>query len=296
MNIEHRFFDSDGVKLHYVEGGDGPLVLLIHGFPEFWYSWRHQIPALIAAGYRVVAPDMRGYNQSDAPSAVSSYALDTLANDIDALITHLGEERAHVIGHDWGAIIAWHFAMWHPDRIHQLGILNVPHPKRYEENVYKSPRQLLKSWYVFAFQLPWLPELFFRFGRCLALRMVLRLDPIRANAFTEEDIAKYVEAFSDYSRVRGPINYYRAAFRASLHTPLETPVIRAKTQIIWGTRDRFLEKFLATPTAEEVPDCRVNFLDASHWVQVDAFEEVNELLIRFLERPNAVETSEESAS
>ena len=294
MTIHHKFAVINGINMHYVEIGQGPLVILLHGFPEFWYSWRHQLPALAEAGFRVVAPDMRGYAQSEAPKEVSSYQLDILADDIVSLVHHLGEERAHIVGHDWGAIVAWHIAMWHPACVQRLAILNVPHPKRFEENIYRSPRQLLKSWYVFAFQLPWLPEFCFAFANFLALRLLLRHDPARADAFGPEAIAQYTNAFSDSAHIRGPINYYRAAFRSSLREPLDVQVIRSPTLVIWGIKDRFLETFLAEPNPSDVPDCRVEYLDASHWVQVDAAEEVNRLLSEFLLRRDDVDQGPKS--
>jgi pimeloyl-ACP methyl ester carboxylesterase len=148
-----------GVRLHYVEAGpgDGPLVVLLHGFPAFWYSWRYQLPALAQAGFHVVAPDMRGYNLSDKPSGWRAYEGSLLAGDIDGLIRHFGAERAHVVGHDWGAAVAYSLAMLHPDKVDRLAILNVPHPARLLA-AFRTFKQLKKSWYIFFFQLPSLPE------------------------------------------------------------------------------------------------------------------------------------------
>ena len=125
----HKTALINDLNFHYVEAGEGPLVVLIHGFPEFWYSWRHQIPALVEAGYRVIAPDMRGYNLTDSPAKTSNYTVDLLASDVVALIQHAGEQRSHVVGHDWGAAIAWQLAMRYPQHLDQLAILNGPHPK-----------------------------------------------------------------------------------------------------------------------------------------------------------------------
>jgi pimeloyl-ACP methyl ester carboxylesterase len=285
MELKHHTAKINGIDLHYVESGSGPLVVFLHGFPEFWYSWRHQLPALVEAGYRVVAPDMRGYNKSESPRAVSEYHVDKLTGDVVALIEHLGEERAHVVGHDWGAIVAWLTAMWHPERIEKLAILNVPHPKRFQRGLWR-PSQLLKSWYVFLFQLPLLPEFFFKAGNFYGLRRTLRRDPVRKGAFSEEDIERYVTAFRDTGAVRSGINYYRSSFRnaPAMHKRLKR--ITAETLVIWGRHDNYLGKHLAEPYPEDVPNCRIEYLEASHWVQVDAPEDVNRLLIDFLGAKN----------
>ena len=152
------------MRLHYVEAGEGPLVVLLHGFPEFWWSWRHQIPALAEAGFRVVALDLRGYAQSDAPPRWRDYRMELLAGDVAGLIDALGEERAHVVGHDWGAAVAWMVATLHPERVERLAILNVPHPETMLRTLRTSPQQLRHSWYMFFFQIPWLPEWLTRRG------------------------------------------------------------------------------------------------------------------------------------
>src|SRR5438309_622169 len=146
-----------GVVLRCVESGEGPLVLLLHGFPDFWYGWRRQIPALAAAGFRVVAPDLRGYDLSGKPAGVRAYGIRTLALDVATLVEKLGATRAHVVAHDWGAGVAWAFAMTHPERLDRLAILNGPHPERLLRGL-RDPLQLAKSWYMFFFQIPWLPE------------------------------------------------------------------------------------------------------------------------------------------
>jgi epoxide hydrolase 4 len=155
--LRHGYADLDEARLHYVEAGEGPLVVLLHGFPEFWYGWRFQIPALAAAGFRVVAPDMRGYNLSSRPSGVEAYDVDRLAGDIRDLIHQRGADSAWLAGHDWGAGVAWAVAMNHPEVVRRLAILNLPHPRRLLTAL-RNPRQLAKSWYMLFFQLPRLPE------------------------------------------------------------------------------------------------------------------------------------------
>ena len=282
-SVEHRYADLAGVRLHYVEAGEGPLVVLVHGFPEFWFSWRFQIPALAAAGFRVVAPDMRGYNLSDKPKGVEGYALETLARDVERLIGALGEERAVIVGHDWGGIVAWAVAMLHPERVGRLVILNVPHPERLSRGL-RTPRQLLKSSYAFFFQIPWLPERILRAGDFAIVRSVFRNDPVRPGTFGEDDIDRYVGALSRPGALTAAINYYRALARRApvlartLRRRIEAPVL-----VIWGQRDLFLVPELARPNPALVPDARVERLpDASHWVQQDRPEKVNALLLGFL--------------
>jgi pimeloyl-ACP methyl ester carboxylesterase len=281
--VAHRYADLGGVRLHYVEAGEGPLVVLLHGFPEFWFSWRFQIPALAEAGFRVVAPDMRGYNLSDKPKGVESYALERLARDVERLIGALGEERAVVVGHDWGGIVAWAVAMLHPERVERLVILNVPHPERFSRGL-RTPRQLLKSLYAFFFQIPWLPEKVLQTGDFALLRSVFRSDPVRPGTFGEEDIDRYVEALSRPGALTAAINYYRALARRApsvaraLRRRIEAPVM-----VIWGQRDLFLVPELARPDAAWAPGARVERLpDASHWVQQDRPEKVNAMLLDFL--------------
>ena len=281
MDLADHFADvGTGVRLHYVEAGEGPLVVLLHGFPEFWWSWRHQIPALADAGFRVVAPDLRGYGQSDAPPRWQDYKMETLAADVAGLIEALGEERAFVVGHDWGAAVAWMVATLHPERVERLAILNVPHPETMLRTLRSSPRQLLHSWYMFFFQIPWLPETAARLAGRRFLEGAYR--DARPGAFTPEDLARYEEALlRSPGGIKGPIDYYRAALRRSPRAAQEqfTP-IAAPTLVIWGVQDRFLTEQMADPDPALVPDVRVVKLpDASHWVQHDEPERVSTLLV-----------------
>ncbi len=210
--IEHRTAHLPGVRLHVVEAGAGPLVVLLHGFPEAWFSWRHQIPALAGAGYRVLAPDMRGYNLSSKPRGVDAYRIKHLVADVADLIRWAGAERATVVGHDWGANVAWHFAMRRGEMLDRLAILNVPHPARMAKAL-TTPAQLLRSSYMFFFQAPGLPEAAFLACDAAALRRVLSTNPVREGAFTPEDIERYVAAVKQPGALTGGMNYYRAAFR-----------------------------------------------------------------------------------
>jgi pimeloyl-ACP methyl ester carboxylesterase len=273
--IEHSQIQAGEVRLHCASMGpaDGPLVVLLHGFPECWVTWRHQLPALAAAGFRAVAPDLRGYGASDKPRGIAQYKLEKLAQDVAELVRALGRERAHLVGHDWGGNVAWHTAMWHPERIHKLAILNVPHPQRMARAL-RTLRQLRKSWYFFFFQVPFLPERTLTPDR---LRVMYRYTTARKGAYDEEDIAALIEAVREPS---GPINYYRAAarFRSPRWRPIE-----AETLVIWGERDRWLGSELAQPDPRWVPKVRIERIpEASHWIQADAPDRVDDLLLRFL--------------
>jgi pimeloyl-ACP methyl ester carboxylesterase len=286
VELAHRYADLGDVQLHYVEAGEGSLVLLLHGFPQFWYQWRHQIPALVEAGFRVVAPDMRGYNLSDKPHGVRAYRVELLARDVERLILACGEGTADVVGHDWGAIAAWIAAMRHPDRVGRLAILNVPHPARFLDGLL-SPMQLLRSSYMFFFQIPRLPEEVIRAGDFALLRSALGRDPIRPEALTAEDIERYIEAIARPGALTATINYYRALLRYPAGTRALLQRVEAPVLVIWGERDRFLSRRLAEPPRLWVPNLvRVKRLpDASHWVAEDRPLEVNTLLLDFLRSP-----------
>jgi pimeloyl-ACP methyl ester carboxylesterase len=275
-----------GVRLHYVEAGEGPLVVLLHGFPEFWYSWRRQIEPLAAAGFHVVAPDMRGYNLSDKPAGWRAYDMKFLADDIAGLIRHFGVERADVVGHDWGAAVAYGVAALHPESVRRLAILNVPHPARMLAGL-KTVKQLRKSWYMFFFQLPSIPERLLRRDRFSMLKRAMRADRAKLGkptVFSDEVLERYTQAWSQPGALTAMLGYYRAALRQSPRAagarmrPIEAP-----TLVIWGDRDTALGSELAEPEVRWVKDVRVVHLpEATHWVQHDEPERVNELLIEFL--------------
>jgi len=278
----HREARVNGVRLHYVEAGSGPLVLLLHGFPEFWYSWRHQITPLAGAGFHVLAPDLRGYNLSDKPAGVAAYRIEVLLEDIRALIYHAGREKATVVGHDWGGVLAWHLAMHNPQVVERLVILNAPHPAAYRREL-RSWRQLLRSWYVFLFQVPGLPEQIFTAGDFDLLDRLLRHQPVHAQAFTAEDVRHYKQALTRPGALTAALNYYRALRDPAHRTPRDDAPIPVPTLLLWGERDAYLSPRLTEGLRQWVPNLSVvRFPDVSHWIQNDAPDRVNRLLLDFL--------------
>lgn len=284
-----RYVTVNGVHLHVVEAGppQGPLVVLLHGFPEFWRAWERQIGPLARAGLRVVAPDLRGYHLSDKPPGVEAYRVETLQEDVAALIRLLAQEqgqaapgRASLVGHDWGGIVAWQLAIRQPELLERLVILNAPHPAA-SRRVMKKPEQQKKSWYVAFFQLPWLPE------RVLPLFGRWALRGTRPDSFTPEDLARYRRAWAQPGAPGGMINYYRALMRFGTRHGLNrndphAEDVRVPTLLIWGQKDAALSPEMAE-VAEWVPDLRVvRLARASHWVMRDETVRVNNLLLDFL--------------
>jgi pimeloyl-ACP methyl ester carboxylesterase len=271
---------GDDVRLHYVEAGDGPLIVLLHGFPEFWFGWRLQISPLAAAGFRVVAPDTRGYNLSSRPTGIAAYSAERLADDIRGLIRELGAESAFVVGHDWGGTIAWTMAMKCPEVVDRLAILDAAHPRSLQKGL-SHPRQLTRSWYFFFFALPDVPERVVRRDRFRFFQRFLR---DARPPCTAEEIDRYVEAWSQPGAPTAMINYYRCSVRPPKGTKSVIRPVSAPTLVIWGQDDRYLGHGVRTPDRAEVPNLdRVEELpDASHWVHHDAHERVTQLLIDFV--------------
>ncbi|WP_276300640.1 alpha/beta fold hydrolase [Halorussus lipolyticus] len=279
------------VRLHYVTAGDDddPLVVLLHGFPEFWYSWREQIPALADAGYRVVAPDMRGYNRSEKPHGVRSYRTEELAEDVANLIEHFDRDEARVVGHDWGGVVAWEVAIRHPEVVEQLAVLNAPHPAAYRRELARNAEQWKRSWYAMAFQIPWLPEAWLGAQDAARVETLFR-ETATPDTFSDDDLRRYRAAASRPGALTAAINYYRALFRENLASEAKRLVGRgsrtldvdAPTLLLWGERDDALSVHLTEDLDRWVPDLRVErFPEATHWVQHDEAEAVSESLVEF---------------
>ncbi|MBP6787099.1 MAG: alpha/beta hydrolase [Candidatus Promineofilum sp.] len=277
---EHKLISTNGITLHTVTAGpeDGPLVLLLHGFPEFWYSWRRQIPALAAAGFRVLAPDQRGYNLSDKPRELSAYRLDALAADALGLIDAAGREQAFVVGHDWGAMVAWWLALVAPQRLHHLAILNVPHPFVMRRHLTSDPEQQKRSTYAGFFQLPWLPEAALRAGDWRAAEQAMR-GSSRPGTFSDDDMAEYRRAWARPGAMTAMLNWYRALAQRPI-ADWPSPRVVVPTTIIWGLKDFALRGVMATESAAECDDVElIELPDNTHWVHHEAPELVNETLI-----------------
>lgn len=282
MTLEFRHVVANGLRFHVAMAGpaDGPLVVLLHGFPEFWYGWRYQLSPLAEAGFRVWAPDQRGYNLSDKPGGVAAYAIGHLAADVAALIQTAGRERAIVVGHDWGGAVAWHLAEHFPERIERAIILNVPHPAVMLENLRRNPKQLRRSWYMFFFQLPWLPERLLTFRKGALLARSLRRTS-RPGTFSDGDLNRYREAWLQPGAMRGMLNWYRAATRRSF-SKAPTSAIRRPTLLVWGARDQFIGREAAQPSIDRCINGKLVFLeDATHWVQHEEPARVNQLMLNF---------------
>jgi len=281
--MEHQQITANGINLHVVQDGPstGRLVILLHGFPEFWYGWRRQIPYLAAAGYRVWAPDQRGYNISDKPEGITAYTLDELAADVIGLMDAAGEEKAFVVGHDWGAAVAWWVAAKYPARVARMVVINVPHGAVLTKHLRRNFTQMRKSWYMFFFQLPWLPESLARLKNWNMLAKSLK-DSSRQGTFTNNDLAIYRQAWSQPKANTSMLNWYRAAMQKP-PTPPENRRITAPTLLIWGAQDKFLGRELAQPSIDLCDDGRLVFFEeATHWVQHEEADRVNELIDTFL--------------
>ena len=282
--LKHGSAYVNGVRLHYVTQGAGPLLILLHGFPEFWYSWRYQIPVL-AKHFTVVAPDMRGYNESEKPSGVANYHIDRLTGDVRGLIRAFHEERAVIIGHDWGGGVAWSFAANYPHMTERLVVLNCPHPGTFQKALQENRQQLRRSWYIFYFQIPWLPELGLRLFRRRFIAQTFRGMAVRKEAFPDKELHKYAEALETPGSARAAINYYRAAFRHRLrHGAIHLPQILSPTLLIWGEEDTALGKELTHDMDEYFSDrFEIKYISkCSHWVQQEQPELVNQHLLEFL--------------
>jgi len=284
--VEHSMVQTNGVYLHVASAGDpaAPPVILLHGFPEFWYGWRHQIPALAAAGYRVLAPDQRGYNLSEKPDGLDAYTLDTLAADVIGLMDATGRDRVYLIGHDWGAAVAWWTALKYPERVEKLVILNVPHPAVMVEMLSKSRRQMLKSWYIGYFQIPRLPEWLLGLGNGYGLTNMM-FAASGPNALNDADIAQYQAAWAQPGALTAMLNWYRSLVQQRPEMPADLR-IRVPTRILWGEKDIALVPELADASAALCDDVHiVRFPNASHFVQHDEPAAVNAAILEFLGRP-----------
>lgn len=276
-----RRFVND-LSLHVVEAGpaDGPLLILLHGFPEFWWAWRHQITPFAERGYHVVVPDLRGYNTSAAPQEVSAYRLETLIADVMALADQFQVDRFHLVGHDWGGIIAWGVGAAYPERLNRLVILDAPHPDIWGDQALKHPTQALRSTYVALFQLPWLPEATLGALDFAGLRTMVE-STARADTFKPGEIECYTEAWAHPGSLTAMLNYYRAL--GERDKPAQPARISAPTLVIWGENDSFLEQHVARAALDLCDKGQLSIIGgATHWLHLEEPERVNAEIIQFL--------------
>ena len=289
---EHRYADVNGVRLHYVTAGEGPLILFVHGFPEFWYAWRAQL-AHFAADHQAVAFDMRGHNLSSKPPAVSDYAIHHLVSDIGGLADHLGHRRFVLVGHDWGGAVAWAFAIRHPDRLHRLVIVNAPHPAVFARELRDNPAQQKASEYMLAFRSARGEELLSANHYAVLVQAVL--GPGLAKGYvTEADRDAYLRAWSEPGALTGGLNYYRAAgvgppsregapASGTLGVLDGATVVSVPTLVIWGEQDTALlvgnleglDRYVPKLTVRRIPD-------GSHWVIHEQPGRINALIEEYL--------------
>ena len=284
-DLETLTIAANGLQFHALAAGpaDGPLLLLLHGFPETSHGWNRHIAPLAAAGFRVVAPDQRGIGLSSKPAGIAAYRIDRLAADIVAIVRALGRERAQVVGHDWGGAVAWYLAEHHADVVERVAIIDAPHGDTFVRYLRSHPSQLAKSWYMAFFQLPWLPEAALRAGgfRRLANALVATSRP---GTFTSEDLAIYRAAWGQPGALTGMLNWYRA-LRLNGQLPRGSGRVAIPLRLMWGDRDQALEAALADASITRCDAGEVfHFADATHWLPREEPERVTALLLEFLQR------------
>lgn len=283
QEVEFHLIETNGIRLHAAVAGpeDGELVVLLHGFPEFSYGFHHQMEELAASGYRVVVPDQRGYHLSDKPEQIEDYTINKLSDDIAGLIEAFGETSAIVIGHDWGGAVAWHLAASKPEYVKKLIAINIPHPTAMPRVFMKNPLQWLKSSYMAFFQLPEVPEKLMAANDFESMKQAMK-GTARPDAFTDQELERYKDAWSQPGALTGMLNWYRAIRKGSL---LQMPkaLLRMPVRIIWGLGDQFLSPMLATESLKFCENAELVWVgEATHWVHHEQPEIVNRLIKEFL--------------
>ncbi|NJO07866.1 MAG: alpha/beta hydrolase [Chloroflexaceae bacterium] len=282
-HLEHHTTTVNGIQMHYVQTGSGPLLVLLHGFPEFWYSWRQQFAAL-SPHFTVVAPDLRGYNDTDKPA--NGYEIDVLASDVLALVRGLGYERAAIAGHDWGGVLAWHLGIFHSQHVERLVVLNLPHPALMRRAMVTNPLQMFRSIYMGLFQVPILPEALISANNFVNLERAMRGTAVNQSAFTDADIERYREALSKPGALTAALNWYRALGRSAFRTynvPDSALHVTVPTLLIWGAGDPVLGVELTYGTEQFVNNLSIRYIkESGHWVHQEQPELVNRYLLEFL--------------
>jgi len=286
----HVYVQLKNVKLHYVEAGDKtkPLMVFLHGFPELWYSWRHQLKEF-SKDYWVVAVDMRGYGESEKPIGREHYRMESLVADIKNLIIALGRERCTLVAHDWGGCVAWCLVLTEPQMFDSYIIMNSIHPEAFHQHLKKSKTQLRKSWYIFFFQLPWIPELWCRMNDMQMLNKILQHESKKSPCpVSDEDIEVYKFYFGKPGAFTAPINYYRANFLLSSRDRIRgkgTSPDFPPGLLLFGEQDDYIDKEIQENTTKLVANCSLVYVkDTNHFVQQDDPEAVNQEMRAFLKK------------
>ena len=283
--LEFRVFHINGIALHVVLAGpaSGKPLVFLHGFPEFWFAWRLQIDYFVSSGYRLIIPDQRGYNLSDKPAGIASYSIDLLAKDVVGVLDNVTDSKAFVVGHDWGAAVTWYLAARYSDRIGRAAMLSIPHPRIFINNLIKNPAQLRRSWYLFFFQLPWLPEFVLRTRDWALLVRALR-DTSPPGVFSDADLEQYKKSWAKKDALTAMLNWYRAALLRPSKFAIDPEASRVKVPalLIWGKNDQFAGEAMARESLQYCDDGHLEmFKTAGHWVQHEEPTRVNDLLSQF---------------
>ena len=286
-DFAHRYIQINGIRMHYAQAGTGEQpIIFLHGFPECWWSWRHQLALFrsdLGARFTAIAPDLRGYNETDRPAW--GYELDVLVNDVVSLIRELGHTRAIIVGHDWGGIIAWSLAIAYPHRVERLIAMNTPHPARFAEELRHNWRQWLRSWYAAFFQLPFLPEAVLRAHDYALIEWIFRGTAVDKECFTDADIRIFKSAIARPGALTAALNYYRMLVREGDRGMFSGTgmKVHVPTLMIWGEEEAAMGKELTYGTERFVPDLRILYIPrCSHWVQQEFPAEVNSAMLEFL--------------
>jgi epoxide hydrolase 4 len=283
--LEFRVFDINGIALHVVLAGpaSGKPLVFLHGFPEFWFGWRHQIDHFVSSGYRLIIPDQRGYNLSEKPAGIASYSIDLLAKDVVGVLDAVTDSKAFVVGHDWGAAVTWYLAARYSKRVSRTAMLSVPHPRVFIKNLITNLTQLRKSWYVLFFQFPWLPERILRGRDWAPLARALR-DTSPRGVFSDSDLEQYKESWNREGALTAMLNWYRAALLSPSKFAVDPEASRVKVPalLIWGKNDQFAAEAMARESLQYCDDGHLEMFEtATHWVQHEEPAQVNTLLSQF---------------
>lgn len=284
MNEQHKMYAVNGIHLHVVEKGNkgAPVIIFLHGFPEFWYGWHNQIDFFVEKGFRVLLPDQRGFNLSDKPIHIKDYQVTELMQDILQLIEATGEKQVFLVGHDLGAAVCWSMAYFYPQLIKKVIIMNVPHPKVMKQTLQTNVRQMLKSWYIGFFQLPWLPELCAKMTNYKVLSFVLKNTSL-PDTFSKADLQLYQQAWQQKDAYTSMINWYRAFARYKNRGSSSKDKIKVPVLILWGVKDAFLQKEMGEKSVDYCQNGQLEQLpDATHWLHHEKSAQVNQLILNFI--------------